>query len=273
MGLHFSKDLAKGYNPLVESGESGLTYLDLGIVVLEDEESFGEDTVNNEVGLIILTGKCTVEVRDKIFPAIGGRPDVFSGNAYAVYIPCKNSFSITALGSAEVAVVKAPSDLESEARLIKPEDVLSRSVGKLNWRRDVKDIIDLRTEAKHLVIGETINPPGNWSSAPPHRHDYDRLPEEVNMEEVYFYKVKPKGGFGMQRIYKPDGSVEQAFVVQENDAVAIPEGFHPVVAAPGYSLYYLWALAGEQRILRPYDDPQHSWLKNAEPIIGEMEKR
>ena len=35
----------------------------------------------------------------------------------------------------------------------------------------------------------------------------------------------------------------------------------PVVAAPGYKLYYLWILAGKKRLLVPCDDPKHSWIK------------
>ena len=30
-----------------------------------------------------------------------------------------------------------------------------------------------------LIVGETLNPPGGWSSYPPHRHDH---------EELYLYR-------------------------------------------------------------------------------------
>jgi 5-deoxy-glucuronate isomerase len=53
---------------------------------------------------------------------------------------------------------------------------------------------------------------------------------------------------------------ERAQVVHDGDVVAIPSGYHPVVAAPGYALYYLWVMAGEGRELAPYLDPQHSWV-------------
>ena len=39
-----------------------------------------------------------------------------------------------------------------------------------------------------LLLGDPINPPGNWSSDPPHKHDRQRPPEEVRLQEVYFYK-------------------------------------------------------------------------------------
>jgi len=48
--------------------------------------------------------------------------------------------------------------------------------------------------------------------------------------------------------------------VRDGDAVLISRGYHPVAAAPGYSLYYLWVLAGEQRQLVVFEDPAHRWL-------------
>ena len=48
------------------------------------------------------------------------------------------------------------------------------------------------------AVGETLNPPGNWSSYPPHKHDQHNPPEEVALEEVYLFRVEPAGGFGVQ---------------------------------------------------------------------------
>ena len=90
------------------------------------------------------------------------------------------------------------------------------------------------------------------------------------MEEVYFFRVKPSQGFGLQRVYTDSRSLDEAYTVENDDTVVLPEGYHPVVAGPGYRLYYLWILAGRQRILRPRDDPDHQWLKDAEPIIEEV---
>ena len=43
----------------------------------------------------------------------------------------------------------------------------------------------------------------------------------------------------------------------------LPYGYHPVSAPPGYRVYYLWALAGDERRLVPYEDPQHRWIHDA----------
>ena len=139
-------------------------------------------------------------------------------------------------------------------------------VGKDNWQRDVYTSIGPNVDADRLLIGETYNPPGNWSSAPPHKHDVACPPDEGCMEEVYFFMVDPGQGFGIQRVYSGEDSpaqVDDAYVVQNGDTVAIPYGYHPVVAGPGYKLYYLWILSGEERAYGAWrDDPTHAWLKN-----------
>jgi len=50
-------------------------------------------------------------------------------------------------------------------------------------------------------------------------------------------------------------------VVEDGDVVTFPRGYHPVVAAPGYELYYFWALASfRERKLISRDDPKHRWI-------------
>ncbi len=48
---------------------------------------------------------------------------------------------------------------------------------------------------------------------------------------------------------------------EENTAVLVPEGYHPVVSAPGYTTYYLNVLAGSAQSLANQDDPEFSWVK------------
>ena len=50
---------------------------------------------------------------------------------------------------------------------------------------------------------------------------------------------------------------------QNNCAVLIPEGYHPVVSAPGYTTYYLNVLAGSAQSLANQDDPRYSWVKES----------
>ena len=56
--------------------------------------------------------------------------------------------------------------------------------------------------------------------------------------------------------------VNEAYRVQSYDTVAIAEGYHPLVGAPGYQMYYLWTMAGAQgRGLISSMDPAHAWVK------------
>ena len=74
---------------------------------------------------------------------------------------------------------------------------------------------------------------------------------------------QPRHGFAHQALYTAAGE-HVTHCVRHGDAVLLPYGYHPVSAPPGYRVYYLWALAGDQRILRPYEDPQHRWIHEAQ---------
>jgi 5-deoxy-glucuronate isomerase len=117
--------------------------------------------------------------------------------------------------------------------------------------------------AKKLLVGETYNIPGGWSSYPPHKHDVYSPGEEVCLEEIYHFRIDPPQGFGFQRIYSPERDLDEAYSIENGDTVIIPCGYHPVAAAPGYTLYYLWGLAGEKREMRPREDPGHAWVNQS----------
>jgi 5-deoxy-glucuronate isomerase len=188
---------------------------------------------------------------------------VFSGRATTVHIPPGHRFKVEAIGALEAIIARCPSDLAGEPRLIGPEKVRVSTRGTDTYERHVHDIIDASFPSKRLLVGETFNAPGKWSSYPPHKHDTMTPPDETRMEEVYFFKVHPPQGFGIQRVYSPDRKLDKVFVIRDNSLVKLPCGFHPVVAAPGYQLYYLWILAGEPRAYILHDDPDHKWVKDA----------
>lgn len=223
-----------------------------------------------ETAIVLLGGTCTVKCGSVTFEHVGERPNVFAGKASAVYVPPGVPVEVVAETDAEVAIAATPATKEGEPQLVTPADVYARSVGQWNWRREVHDVIGDSVPAEKLLVGETYNPPGNWSSYPPHKHDEDNLPHEVKMEEVYHFRINPATGFGTQRIYSADGDLDETYTVRDGDTVIIPKGYHPVGAAPGYQLYYLWILSGTNRIMRPNDDPAHAWVKAAEAVAAEM---
>ena len=53
-----------------------------------------------------------------------------------------------------------------------------------------------------------------------------------------------------------DEATDAARVVRDGSIERITDGYHPVVAAPAASLYYLWALAGDHDTVDTRVDPQ-----------------
>ena len=245
---------------LIDKNNPHLKNIQFGVVNL-NKSSHSEKVLDLETVLVILSGKCTVKVNGLKWDSIGERENVFEGKAYGVYIPPNSNFKVETDEKVEIAVCKAPASFKGKPKLITPSEVKLNVVGKDNWQRNVYDIVRDNVNAEKLVVGETINPPGNWSSYPPHKHD-ENSENEVKMEEIYLFKIKPEKGFGFQRLYNPDRSLDVTYTIENNDLVIIPKGYHPVVAAPGYQLYYLWVLAGETRTLKPNDDPNHTWIKD-----------
>lgn len=247
----------EGYTEIIAESDKRMKYIEFGILRSKEGATFKEETKDKEVVLIILSGKCSVKGKNFEFKDIGERLNVFAGKPYSVYLPCHTFYEVTGeKGTVEIAVCKASSDVGGEVELISPDKVVHKSLGRLNWTRDAHFIIDSRIKAKNLFIGETILPSGNWTF-PPHRHDFDNPPEEANMEEVYFFRVKPSQGFAMQKIYTDDGSIDETYTIGNNDVTLLPKGYHPVVVSPGNSLYILWIMAGEKRLFLSRPDPRY----------------
>ena len=145
-----------------------------------------------------------------------------------------------------------------------------------NATRQINGIIRPGFGCDRLVVVEVLTPSGNWSSYPPHKHDVHRLDPngdllEADLEEIYYYKIDRPEGYAFQRIYtSPDSPLQRAgepidevLLLRDGDLVLIPEGFHPVTSAPGYTTYYLNVLAGSAQALNAVDDPQYAWVKES----------
>ncbi|MCX7598941.1 MAG: 5-deoxy-glucuronate isomerase [Armatimonadetes bacterium] len=268
-GYHLRTDLQPGLNHIRQASHEAGELLDFWLwraAAAGEEVCFGAG--DKEFAVVVMSGTVDVVAGENVFRDLGGRHYVFSGPATGVYVPPGLGITIRSRSCCEVAVCAAPSDAQGPPSVIKPADVTMRKVGRWNWTRDVHTIIGPNVpHARRLVVGETYNLPGNWSSYPPHRHIQDDYPFEVRMEEIYHFRVFPPGGFGIQCLYNDDLSLDEAYVVRDGDTVVIPPSYHPVAAAPGYQVYYLWMLAAyTDRRLKPRDDPAHAWVHAA----GEM---
>jgi 5-deoxy-glucuronate isomerase len=247
--------------------------LDFCFLVLGANETYTAESGDRELLAVILSGKADFDVNGKHFAAVGGRPNVFSGKPYSVYIPAGAKFTIKAISAVEVALPSAPSNLVVEPYVISPAQVASGAWGAANFKRNFHQILTLASQpelpACRLIVGETYTPSGNWSTYPPHKHQVDNLPREAYHEEMYFFKVSPGDGFGICHYYNEEGE-EENFTVRDNSIHMMPRGYHTVVSAPGYTTYYLWFLAGNQRVQGTTDDPALGWVSRTVAMLKEL---
>ncbi len=119
---------------------------------------------------------------------LGPRASVFSGYPHALYLPPRSRFRVVAQEPTELADGRAPARKRFAPRLIRPEDCGFEIRGGGNATRQIVDILPPSAEADRLLVCEVFTPAGNWSSYPPHKHDVDRPPGEVKLEEIYYYR-------------------------------------------------------------------------------------
>jgi 5-deoxy-glucuronate isomerase len=248
-----------GLNKVINMGI--MEYLSLDLLVMSPGDKYSEDTENNEIALIPLKGCVEVTV-DNGHQYFLSRKDVFSEKGSGLYVPINSHINYVAVDHLELAICRAKSEQKNNTAYISTSKVKEKNVGKDCWKRRVVDIVDIEVNAQRLIVGETYNESGCWSSFPPHKHDTYIPGIEAKMEEIYLFIVDPPEGFGMQRLYSELNEFDISLSVESYDVVAIPSGYHPVVSIPGYKLYYLWFLAGNDRTLMPNTDPKFKWLLN-----------
>jgi 5-deoxy-glucuronate isomerase len=244
-----------GLQLLQKRNEGGATEITSWRLSLQANERERYSNAREETVLVLQQGKGVLSVAGSDWPV--SRGDVFSDRATALYVPPGVELTVTAGEAFEAILVSTPTDAVGSPAILSPSDVLVNQRGKGTYAREVHDIFVRDPHVRRLMVGETFNPPGHWSSFPPHKHDGRN--GEPKLEEVYHFRIDPPQGFGYQTIYTNDGE-SITHQVRDRDTVLLPYGYHPVSAAPGYRLYYLWAMAGEQRALALYEDPEHRWI-------------
>ena len=209
-----------------------------------------------EAALVLLGGRCSVTSSAGEWKNFGRRAHVFDGVGYTLYLPIGVEYTLSSETGCEVAVCSCPAQRAFPAQLITPDRVKVEMRGGGNATRQINNILMPDDSADRLMIVEVYTPAGNWSSFPPHKHDVHNPPAEVDLEEIYYYRMQRPEGYAIQRVYSYDGRRDATLTVHDGELVLIPDGYHPVVAAHGYNIYYLNALAGSARSLAASLDPE-----------------
>jgi 5-deoxy-glucuronate isomerase len=234
-------------------GKHADALMDFGILKLNEGQKITSITPKETVFLLI-SGE--VEFEWEGHKAVATRSSCFYEGPWCLHVPSDVPVNITCIKrDTEISVYKTTNQQLFESRLFTPEDckIEMLGTGTMNEMatRAVRTIFNKSNREKsNLLLGETINFPGKWSSYPPHCHP---------QPEVYFYKFNLENGFGFS------GLGDQAYKIINNDTILVnsPVG-HPQVAAPGYAMYYSWVIRHIDNLpfLKPTFFNEHLWLND-----------
>lgn len=237
-------------------------YVGFGLYRLAAGGSVTEQTGDREVILVLVEGRAQVQAAGQDWGEMGDRMDVFEKTApHCLYVPGGQNWTATATTACTLAVCSAPATGDYPASRLGPDGITLTPRGKGTNTRHINNIaMENRDVAGSLLVTEVFTPAGHWSSYPPHRHDVDDFPNITYLEETYYHRLNPSQGYGHQRVFTEDGSLDETLSVSNNDVVLVPRGHHPCAAPYGYEMYYLNVMAGPRRNWRFINHPDHDWI-------------
>ena len=246
----------------ITTDDAGWEYVGFTLYRLAPGDTAAEETGAREVILVLVEGKADIAAEEHAFGELGDRMDVFEKTSpHCVYIPNRSRWRASATTNCTLAVCSAPGHQGHTAQIIGPAGITLEERGKGSNTRYINNIaMEDRDVADSLLVTEVYTPSGHWSSYPPHRHDEDDFPHMTHLEETYYHRLNPPQGYGHQRVFTEDGSLDETLSFSNGDVVLVPKGHHPCGVPYGYEMYYLNVMAGPLRKWRFKNHPDHDWI-------------
>ncbi|MBX2883320.1 MAG: 5-deoxy-glucuronate isomerase [Granulosicoccus sp.] len=241
---------------------AGWRYVGFSLYQLKAGDTASERTEDREVMLVMVEGKAQIHAADQDWGVLGERMSVFEKTPpHCLYIPDGSQWQAKAETDCVVAVCSAPGHGNYPARRIGPDGISLTERGKGVNTRFINNIaMENEDYCDSLLVTEVFTPDGHWSSYPSHRHDEDDFPRITYLEEVYYHRLNPGNGFGIQRVYTDDHQIDETMAVSDGDVVLVPRGHHPCGAPYGFEMYYLNVMAGPLRKWRFVAAPEVQWI-------------
>lgn len=242
--------------------DAGWTYVGFDLWRLAPGDTASGPTGDREAILVLVEGRAIIEADGQDFGEMGERLDVFDRRPpHCLYVPPASDWRARATTPCTLAVCTAPGKGGRPARRLGPEGISLDERGTGTNTRYIHNIaMEGRDVADSLLVTEVYTPAGHWSSYPPHRHDEDDFPRITYLEETYYHRLNPASGFGIQRVFTEDGSLDETMAVGDHDLVLVPRGHHPCAAPYGIEMYYLNVMAGPRRNWRFQTHPDFEFL-------------
>jgi 5-deoxy-glucuronate isomerase len=243
----------RGRTISVTPANSKMAHLHYGRIILgPDEPRAAFATDGRETALLSMRGACSVTVD-------GTRYDI--GLHDAIYVPRGSTVVVETDG--EVDLVECAADVSGTYPLqviryaeLAANPKLKFRAGGESTTRDLNIVIGDNVRAGRILLGFTRSQQGNWTSWPPHEHT-------KMLEELYVYFDMPAPAFGIQLVYTNPDAPEFVTLVRDGDAVLMPAGYHPNVAAPGHGINFIWMMAAHKEV----EDRQFG-VVNVQPGFG-----
>jgi len=243
----------RGRKIAVSPENSPLRHLNYGRILLGGETpSVAFSTEGRETALLCMSGRCRV--------VAGGTPHDLE-QYDAIYLP--RGTAVEVMSREGVDLVECSAEVEGDYPLqvvryadVKNDPALRFTAGGPSTTRDLNILIGKNVQAGRLLAGFTRSQPGHWTSWPPHEHT------EL-LEELYVYFDMPPPAFGIQLVYDNPDAPEFVTIVRDGDAVLMPSGYHPNVAAPGHGINFIWMMAAHTEV----EDRQFG-VVNVQPGFG-----
>jgi 5-deoxy-glucuronate isomerase len=222
----------------VSPKNSVLAHLGYGRIRLDAEVPRAAfETGERETALLCMKGTCRIV-------AAGATYDLDTYDA--IYLPRGTAAEVTTAG--DVDLVEVSADVQGDYPLqviryadVKKDPAFKFTAGGAATTRDLNIIIGNNVKAGRILAGFTRSQPGNWTSWPPHEHT-------KILEELYVYFDMPAPAFGIQLVYTNPETPEFVTLVRDGDAVLMPAGYHPNVAAPGHGINFIWMMAAHREV-------------------------
>lgn len=245
-----------------------MQYTSLQVITVEAGAETSIDTGDQELIVVPLAGSASVACGGDAYQ-LAGRESVFSGPTDFCYLPIHRQATVGSHDGIRLALCGAKTEQELDFRYGAAAEVPVELRGAGQSSRLVRNFGTVGSfETAKLIACEVITPDGNWSSYPAHKHD-QQSDLESELEELYYFEIAngPNGepGFGyMQTTASDDRPINLLTQVRHGSLVEVPYGWHgPCVAAPGFEMYYLNAMAGPapERAWLITDHPEHTFVR------------
>lgn len=251
----------------------------LNIVRLKEGEEFISDVPGYETVCVPMEGTCDILIGEKAYLGVGKRDELFDDKPDSVYVPSGASAKITGRGNGvNLSIAGGRTDVQLESFRITPGEVEKIQYGSDDTKthRKIYHILGPAQAGKtdRLLVSELFTVgAGGWSGFPPHKHDEDQ-DGETAFEEVYYFRFDPPQGFGAQFTYVHEDDFGPVHHIKDGSTIVLDKGYHPVVAAPGYRMYYFTILVGKStRTLMQNFEEKHAYQLETIPGIGDMIKK